>query len=367
MFERNFDRPPCLSAPVSPRNSADSLHFVCAPSSSAPSSPKGSVGSIDASLRSSSTALVFKVPETNPFHEEYKKRWGSASLDTAYGIYSSNLNNNVIVPGKPDEMVATNNPVVYGIYNSGTRENIYGVIPCSNDGTVDSKQQSTCQHASALYSPGLRENGTVSDKSDMPLNSEQVNTYPTTVPGQGYQTRYSVDVNPSNSAMCHVSRNSPNDTCTVRPYFRSSCQPTDISSKVHLLQEQPVQESMRNGNAESHSGIYFSNSQLSPVNNFNNFAAGERSNDCLNTLDQQDQLQANSQRQSSVNLNTTGGIQCLKSQNPTSNDPWSISSSSKPQYDSNSSLINGQNRRGSSLAIATSDGGYSSFLSREPK
>ena len=360
---RNFDRPSCLSAPrsapSSPRHSVDTPQcYVYPASNSAPSSPQGSVNAIHSengpSLQPMTTNGVFNHPATNPFHEGYQKRWGSVTIDTAYGIYSSHLkqtndsNNNSTIPGNTGEMADTNrvkSSSGYDIYSKDLNDKAYGSTSCY--GPIVSGQPSTYAVANGVYSPVLRQNGdsAIPERAEMLANSSQTSTYPIEMSQQRPQTRhYSIDVSSNNNGMYYNSRNSLNNTSTIRSY----------ASPVTAIQ---LEEKMDNVNTKISSGIYVPNSPLSP-GNMDDMNCLERSFLSQNIPDQcQKHLPLR------VNLDTTDGIGSLRSQNTTSPVP-SVNSNGSSQPTRSFGLPDDeqfQKQRGS-INPETSDGRNSSFF-----
>ncbi|CAB3992237.1 Myosin-M heavy chain [Paramuricea clavata] len=368
VFEQNSrgfdDRPPCLSAPNSPRHSVDTAQsYAFFPHNSAPSFPQGSANTIHLGngpiLQPTTTDGVYNHPETNPFHEGYKKRWGSATIDTAYGIYSSHLkrtddgNNNSTIPSNSGDMVDTNqlkNNSVCGSCSRDLQENAYGATSCY--GSVVSSQPNTYAISNDIYSSVLRRNddSTVPDKSGMIMNPSQRSACSTEITQQGSQTsHYSVD-----TGVYYNSRNSPNNTSTRQAYF----QPND--SAISSVQEQS-QETMGNVNTVNRSGNYVLNSQLSP----GNIKSLERSYSLQKISDQQKQFQEHlpQHRRGSLNLGTTDGIESLRSQNPAIH-VLLVNSNGSSQPTNTSSLANNEQfqKRNGSITLETSDGIYSSFF-----
>lgn len=242
---RSSNRPPCLSAPTSPRNSLGSTQSLgCHPHNSAPTSPQGSIVAVHSdtalNLQPLSEDDVFNEPETNPFHEEYKKRWGNTTIDAAYGIYSLQLNSRKDGNNNNPTHAATNpqkNASAYGIYSRDFKDNTHAKLCRTSDGLAVSSRSNT----NGVFSHVLRQIGHngVPQIDEVPLNSGQSSSYTTEMTQQGSQVSYyCVDSNSDNTGTYNSSRNLPSSTS------RSHCQPDAIQN--HSAQSQQNIETLRN-------------------------------------------------------------------------------------------------------------------------
>ena len=236
---RSSNRPPCLSAPTSPRNSLGSTQSLgFHPHSSAPTSPQGSIVAVFSDTALNLQPLneddVFNEPETNPFHEEYRKRWGNATIDTAYGIYSLQLNSRKDGNNNNPTHAATNpqkNASAYGIYSRDFKDNAHAKLCRTSDGLAVSSRSNT----NGGFSHVLRQSGHngVPQIDEVPLNSGQSSSYTTEMTHQGSQVSYyRVDSNSDNTGTNNSSRNLPNSTS------RSHCQPDAIQNSSAQAQSQ---------------------------------------------------------------------------------------------------------------------------------
>ena len=342
---RSLNRPPCLSAPTSPRNSVGSTQsFVHPPHNSAPPSPQGSVIAVHSgtapNLRPSSEDEVFDEPETDPFHEEYKKRWGNAAIDAAYGIYSSQLisrndsNNNNTTSAVTN---AQKNTPAYGIYS---RDHTHARTSGTSDGFVVSSHSST----NSIFSSGLRQNGynTVPEKDEILINLGQSSTYTAEMSQQGSQVNYyGVDGNSANTGTYNNSRNSPNSMIANQSY----CQPDENQNNSVQTQSQ------QNINPLGIRGqIYVSNSQL-PSGNANIMNRLETCNLLQRTHHRQKEIQEHPPQFGRGTFDTNAHVPSVNSiglQQPT----HILSHQNNEQL---------QNQKGRA-SLAISDGIYSSFF-----
>lgn len=355
---RNLNRPPCLSAPISPRNSLGSTRSLVYPShNSAPPSPQGSVIAVHSgtpvNLQPPSEDDVFDEPETNPLHEEYKKRWGNAAIDAAYGIYSSQLisrndsNNNNTTPSVTN---AQKNISAYGIYS---RDNEHARTSRTSDGLVVSRQSST----DSVFSPGLRHNGhnIVPDKGEL-INLGQSSTYTAEMTQQGSQVSYySVDGNSVNTETYNSSRNSPNNMSAGRSY----CQP-DLDEIQNNFTRAQSQQNI--DNLGTRGQIYVSNPQRSPGNP--NIMNSLETRDWLEGIPhRQKEIQEDPPRRGRGNFDTCNKVESSQFQYPSTNVP-SASSIRLQQPTHIPNLQNSeqlQHQKGR-VNLETSNGIYSSFF-----
>ena len=284
---RSSNRPPCLSAPTSPRNSLGSTQSLgCHPHNSAPTSPQGSIVAVFSDTALNLQPLneddVFNEPETNPFHEEYRKRWGNATIDTAYGIYFLQLNSRKDGNNNYPTHAATNpqkNASAYGIYSRDFKDNTHAKLCRTSDGLAVSSRSNT----NGGFSHVLRQSGHngVPQIDEVPLNSGQSSSYTTEMTHQGSQVSYyRVDSNSDNTGTNNSSRNLPNSTS------RSHCQPDaiqnssaqaqsqqNIETLTHsliLLKTKQLQNQKRSANLETSDRIHSSFFQTSSNNQSDN-------------------------------------------------------------------------------------------------
>ena len=298
---RNFNRPPCLSAPTSPRHSVDTAQsYEFPPYNSAPSSPKGSDDTIYSgdgfNVPPTTTNGSFKQPETNPFHEEYKKRWGSATIDSAYGIYSSQLtqnndnNNHSTIPGN---VLDTNQSKNYGNCFS----NSDGLTTRETVGTFIASQPNTLVFAHDSHSRIQVPNyGNIAKQRDeLSVNTDQLTN---DVFHYEYHTRH------SSNAGVYKTDSTQNNRSTDGPYLQSN---KFVSGS---MPEQSL-ENTNNMNFATHPGIYVQNSQLLSENE--NIIRSNSSQ----KISSQHREHLPQYRPDKTGLDTTDGTQFLRSQSST--------------------------------------------------
>ena len=308
VFDRNSRtfEPQCVSAPSSPRQSVDTgLNYIYPPPKSAPSSPQGSNGALHSdnspSQQSPNTnGVFFNHPETNPFHEGYQKRWGSATLDTAYGIYSSHLeltndnnNNNATISGNSCEMANSNHLKSNSVYDNYSRDlSDYAYGSTSDYGQPVSSQPNTYATANVAHLPVFNQNGDsiIPEGATVLTNSDHARNFATEVTQPGPQSRhYNMEGGSNNNTMYNCSpRNSPKNTSSARLY--------DCPVIVVQRQSQDI----------------ISNVNTSGPNSSRNVSNLERNFSFQNISDNQHQ---NDHRRGSTNLQTTNGVGQLRSQN----------------------------------------------------
>ena len=227
---RNLEHPPCMSAPCSPRDSFVTSQnlFGFPPPKSAPCSPRGSVSSMHSgsgSLSPSST-VVFNHPETNPFHDGYKKRWGSTTLDTTYGIYASNLerhdsNNDITTDRRwsdetTDSNPTKNNSAARGIYASNLKESDHA-SSSQSDGSSASSQPNI--FGNCIYSSVSKQHDSFANSNRGPIvvlpSASTVHLTP-----QGYQSGHIIDDGSNNTGVYFNLAQPPSKTNISRPYFQ---------------------------------------------------------------------------------------------------------------------------------------------------